>query len=328
MTTPTAISQTFDNSRLAAYKFCPRSYFIRHVLHFTRIGNADALVFGSSWHAGMDAMWKHGKDHKPMDLANIAFDGFLSVWVEEGFPSEPSIEMQDKLGARTPGNAKEMFFNYATARYRMLQEANVLAIEQPFAVPIPAWNDVWYIGKLDKVVQWNQNRVILEHKTTSDYAIQGGIQPRWIESWFNSAQVKGYGFAGELYFGNLDGVWVDGALVHKKVHDVFKFVPVKHSYNMLVEWLEDTKNWITRVVWDTDGFKQAGKLTSGNFPRNEDNCFGKFGPCPFLDICRHTVDPSQLDGPPEGFIEKKWEPFSTLGLDKLVQQSKEKTNEA
>jgi len=313
-------SKTFDNTRLATYKECPRKYFIRHFLHWTRDITGDALVFGSSWHAGMDALWHYGKSLMPINLANIAYDGFMAKWEEEGFPAVVTMEMQEQLGARTPGNAKEMFYNYATSRERMLKEADVLAIEQPFAVPIPALSDTWYIGKLDKVIQWNSNKVVLEHKTTSDYAISGGIQPRWTEQWYSSSQVKGYEFGGSLYFPGLDGVWVDGALVHKKIHDVFKFIPIKHSMPLLIEWIEDTRNWIKRIGDDTSLVVGAGKLVGGCFPKNEDSCFGKYGTCTFLDICRNCADPTQLDGPPEGYKEEKWEPFEVLKLDKLIQK--------
>ncbi len=320
--TVTASSKCFDNTRLSTYKECPRKYYLRHVLHWTRDTTADALVFGSSWHAGMDALWAHGKQYGPIDLANLAYDGFMQKWEEEGFSTNITMELQESLGARTPGNAKEMFFNYATARSKILKEADVLAIEQPFAVPIPDMPDTWYIGKLDKVVQWNQNKVIIEHKTTSDYAINGGIQPRWMDQWYSSSQVKGYEFGGGLYYPNLDGVWVDGALVHKKVHNVFKFIPIQHSTPLLLEWIEDTRNWIGRVNADSSIVVGAGKLIGGVFPKNEDQCFGKYGNCPFLDICRNCADPTQLDGPPEGYKEEKWEPFETLGLDKLISSIK------
>ena len=323
----TPASKCFDNSRLSAYKRCPRSYFLRHVLHWSTGGSSDALVFGSSWHAGLDVLWKLGKQFKPVDLAALAYDGFMETWVENGYPAKLSMEQQADLGARTPGIAKEMYYNYAVARARQLAEADVLAIEQPFAVPIPFMFDTWYIGKLDKVIQWNVNKVILEHKSTTAYSIAHTFLPDWSDSWFSSAQVKGYEFGGGLYFDGLDGVWVDGALVHKKVHDGFKFIPVKHSTPLLLEWLEDTKNWILRVNKDTAEYLDKGKLDKGCFPKNEESCFGKFGRCQFLDICRHVVDPTQLDGPPPGYSEDKWEPFSVLGLDKLIQQTKENTSE-
>lgn len=328
MNLPAATSQCFDNTRMSAYKFCPRSFMLRHVMHWTKVGTGSALVFGSSWHAGMDVMWKVGKQFGALDLAHLAYDGFMEKWVEEGYPAEVSFEMQEQYGMRTPGVAKEMFHNYAKERVRVLNEADVLAIEQPFAVPIPGLPDVWYIGKLDKVIKWNVNKVVLEHKTTSAYRVDGGFDPAWSDSWFSSSQVKGYEFGAGLYFPGLDGVWVDGALVHKKVHDKFKFIAIKHPVPLLVEWLEDTKNWIERINKDKADLEANGRLTAGCFPKNEESCFGKYGACPFLDICRHVTDPTQLDGPPAGYKEEVWEPFSVLGLDKLVAQTKENTSEA
>ena len=217
-----------------------------------------------------------------------------------------------------------MFYNYISHHSRMLSESMVLAIEQPFAVPVPGLEKTWYIGKLDKVIQWNSNKIVLEHKTTTDYSVDYGFQPRWSEQWFSAPQVKGYEFGAGLYFPGLDGVWVDGALVHKKIHDRFKLIPVKHPLPLLLEWLDDTKNWINRIKLDTASWIAEGKLTGGAFPKNEDNCFGKYGTCQYLDICRHCTDPTQLDGPPQGFKEEKWEPFETLGLDKLVKQGEDK----
>ena len=58
-------------------------------------------------------------------------------------------------------------------------------------------------------------------------------------------------------------------------------------------------------------------------PKTAESCFGKYGACPFLDICRSIPDPSQLEEVPGGYIKEFWEPFDVLGLDKIV---KENTN--
>jgi hypothetical protein len=88
---------------------------------------------------------------------------------------------------------------------------------------------------------------------------------------------------------------------------------------MLKEWLDDTLEWINRVEQDRNDFAEAKELHKGCFPKNEGSCYGKFGRCPYLDICRTTADPSKLDGPPPGYIEEFWTPFDVLGLDKLIQ---------
>lgn len=328
MTTFTKKSRHYDNTRISDYKKCPRSYFIRHVLGWTREGSSTspALVFGGSWHAGMDAIWgtasrqmKYSPHIDKEELVIEAMAAFLLEWSEMGFDLELDMATLEELNPRTPGVAHEMFYNYVTHHERMLQNSQVISIEQPIAVPFPELTDTWYVGRLDKVVEYNGQTIILEHKTTTAYAIQGQFQRDYCDSWYAAPQIKGYQFAGTLYYPKLQSVWVDAALVHKKVHDAFKFIPVSHSWPLLKEWTYDTKEWIMRITLEEDTYANKGKLTAGLFPRNEDSCYGKYGVCPFLDICRTISDPSTLGEAPAGYVEERWEPFDTLGLDKLVQ---------
>lgn len=321
-------SHYYDNTKLSTYKECPRKFLLRHVLDWTIDGGyqlggegnvllkAPALVFGGAWHAGMDVMWaSQGKSVR--DKSNLAIAAFYSHWTEEGYPSDLSMEQQDNLAPRTPGIAHEMFYNYAITREQMLEECEVLAIEQPVAMPFPNMDDTWYIGKLDKVFRWNGTH-IGEHKTTSMYAIKGNFQPDWTDSWNSASQIKGYQMTGTMYHPDLQDVWVDGALVHKKVHDAFKIVPVSHSLPLLGEWITDTAAWIHALQSDQITYQLVGDLSTGAFRRNEDQCFGKYSRCPFLAICQSCSDPTKLDGPPPGYKVEKWEPFDELGIDKLV----------
>lgn len=326
MTTFTTKSQYKDNTMISDYKACPRKYFIRHVLGWTidTGTKAPALVFGSCWHAGMDVVWELGNS-APLDtLVRGAMHNFMVTWEEEGYNPNMSMEELDALKARTPGIAHEMFHNYVHTREHILREANVLAIEKPVAIPFPNLTDFWYVGKLDKVIEWNGVH-ILEHKSTTAYAIQGNFQPDYVESWNSASQVKGYQVMGHVYYPNLQDVWVDASLVHKKVHDAFKFIPVNHSLPLLEEWIRDSTRWITGMLENEEEYKKEGNLQTGAFPRNEDSCFGKYSRCPFLSICATCSDPSQLREPPPGYKHERWEPFDTLGLDRIIQGTTEET---
>lgn len=324
MTNFTAAAICYDNTRLSDYKTCPRKYAIRHILGWVTESDRDPLVFGLAWHEGQDIIWKYYGECTNRELTELAFDAFMNCWKEQGYPETMDFGGFDRYGARTPGTAKEMMWNYIhdPARANMLGEAEVLAIEQPFAVPMPNVENTWYVGRLDKVVQYRSQTLVLEHKSTTAYATVGNFRPEYVESWHASSQVKGYQFGASLYFPSLSGVWVDAALVHKKVHDAFKFIPVAHHIDLLKEWLENTTQWVKNVTEGTRQLK-AGIPITMTFPKNEDSCFGKFGQCEYLDICRTCPDPCKLDGPPAGFVENRWEPFDLLGLDKLVKQSQE-----
>lgn len=312
----------YDNTRLSAYKECPRQYFLRHVLGWTvDYGRtATPLIFGGAWHEGLDVIWKHAKSPKVNlnILTELASDQFNKYWTANGFPDTPSAIEAENLAPRTPMIAKEMYYNYARSRWDFLQKMELIAIEQPFAVPLPRLENTWYVGRLDKVFEFNGQRLVGEHKSTTAYAIQGNFRQDYVDSWYASSQVKGYQFGASIYFNGVDGVWVDAALVHKKVHDAFKFIPVSHHEELLHEWLHVTETWATMVTEATRQFT-SGIPVAKCFPKNEDSCFGKYGTCPFLDICRTIPDPTNLDGPPVGFKQEKWEPFSILKLDKLIQ---------
>jgi len=213
-----------------------------------------------------------------------------------------------------------MYGAYIDHRWQILQECELLASEQPFAVPMPHTEDVWYVGRLDKVIDFASQRLIIEHKTTTEYKKDGHFKIDYVEGWFSDSQVKGYQFGGGMFFEGTSAVWVDAALVHKSVHNGFRFIPVAHQFGLLDEWLTDTLEWIRRIEADTDRYQSEGKLTQGTFPKNEGSCYGKFGRCPFLDICRTTADPSQISEPPPGFKLDRWEPFDVLGLDKLIKE--------
>lgn len=323
MTTATTKSTCYDNTRISTYKVCPRSYLLRHVLGWTKgTGKSMALSFGSSWHDAQDIVWGHAKKFGQEDLRELAFLAFTQTWEAEGLEVYPSLEKLDFYGARTPQIAREMLDGYIKVRWPILQEAEVFAVETPFAVPLPGLDDHWYIGRLDKGINFKRQRLVVEHKTTTAYSIALKFLPDFTEQWAVSAQVKGYQFGATLYYGELDGVWVDAALVHKKVHDGFKFIPVNHGTAIMTEWVQSTVGWAHQITEETKEFERCGELKPGMFKKNEESCYGKYGPCQFIDICRSIADPSKLDEPPAGFSVDRWEPFSVLGLDKIVQGDK------
>lgn len=310
----------FDNSRLSAYKTCPRLYYYKHVLGWTRSTTSThlALVFGKCWHSALEYVWQNGK--MPSDLLlEGSVDSFNTEWANNELPLDLSLEMQEQFSPRTPGIAHEMLYHYIHERGPMLIASTLIGNEQPFAVPMPFANNVWYVGRMDKVIETNSgSRLVLEHKTTAAYSIKHNFQPSYVESWNISPQIKGYEFAASLYFGKIDGVWVDAALVHKKIHDQFKFIPVMHTQLLVKEWLENTAIWCKEIIAEEQ--KLEGKETiegTNAFPKNEESCYGKYGECPFLDICRFVAvpDPNNI---PDGFEKNMWEPFNEQELTDLI----------
>jgi len=285
------------------------------------------LIFGLSWHDAMDVLWGRYGQVDDRTLLKESLEAFHARWIEQGLlpAGQLTLEMIEKLGARTPMVAAEMLINYLNARRSTFENSSfqLEAIEQPFAVPIfEDRPNIWYIGRLDKTFSINGYRVVGEHKTTSEYAKDSGFKLSYVESWNPSSQVEGYLYAANLYYpGGARYVYLDASLVHKKEHGYFKFIPIAGSLAALDQWLFDTRFWINEVEKETETLQSLVNRASDSalwaFPRSTNACSGKYGLCPYIDICRSVPNPEALSDPPAGFIYDPWMPFDVLQIEKL-----------
>src|SRR3990167_10876007 len=143
-------SQYYDNTMLSSYKDCPRKYFIRHNLGWRSQGISMPLTFGLAWHSAIDVVWQFAKQVPQAELPRLALAKFLETWEAQGLNPDPSLEDMELWKARTPGTAHEMLVQYIDQRWKLLQECDLLANEQPFAVPLPGTDNVWDIGQIGR----------------------------------------------------------------------------------------------------------------------------------------------------------------------------------
>lgn len=320
----------YDNTRLSAFKVCPRLFYLRHRRHWRPVGTAPELVFGLSWHAAMDQVWA-GLN------ANVAFDdvlkralvAFEEEWTKGGFPgfSDWTLEHNERYSPRSPGIAAEMIYNYMQQRKEFIQACELIQVEMPFAAPLTTNNDgPMVIGRQDKVIRFERPYSGLrdgvygiEHKTTSWYSKATGFRQEYIDSFSPNSQVDGYNHGLHMNFEKVRGVLVDAALVHKTVHDKFRFIPCDRLLEQLDAWLNETLHYIEQIEKE-DALLEAGssKTFMEAFPKNTESCAGRYGrACVYRDICRFRPDPSKEVDPPEGFVVEKWEPFEVLKLSKI-----------
>ena len=315
----------YDNTRISAYKDCPRLFYFRHIRHWRRDGIEWPLVFGSSWHAAMDYVWRKllvEREPGPIKhelIARGAYKEFIKQWIEEGAPPPEQIdyEMQQEISPRTPVHALEMLLGYVHAKAKLLDDMELISTEQAFAVPIDAKKDIFYIGKIDKKIRLKSSGRVrgIEHKTTTAYRKGGPFRGAYIDSFSPNSQVDGYLFALHmLYPGKVDGIWVDASLVHKH-EEGFMFIPVDKQLKMLDAWLWETRNWVQKIEKDkkkledsvdgSDPYMQA-------FPRNTNSCWNFNRQCAYYNMCRAWPNPHGREMP-EDMVEEKWDPLKELG---------------
>lgn len=318
--------ELFDNTRVSCHRQCPRRFYWRHVRHIAPATTKPALAFGASWHAAMDAVWQVGTTNRDMsdaEVANFGYAAFCNEWeTKYTYPlyQDMSPDQRDEFGFRHDETAYHMLHNYVSQRRMFMNKMKLIEVEKPFAVPLdPDDPNLFYIGRLDKIVEWEGRIWVIEHKTTSSYRKAGYFSPTWVDSFSPNSQVDGYLHALHMLYGDkAKGVMIDGALVHKTVHEGFTFIPIERAMSQLDAWLWETLYQIRVIQNDNkhvDQFKDAPFLPA--FPKNTGSCIDFNTQCTYMELCKFLANPSARDDVPQGFVEEKWEPFKELGIDKL-----------
>jgi len=317
----------YDNTRISDFRTCPRKYYFRHALDWTYAGWTAALVFGSSWHEAMDTLWArlnsdNAQDLGTEDVVREAYDAFLTCWMENNGPDPSDMDPDQikQLEPRTPMIALEMLYEYVLERREFIEKCELIAIEQPFAVPLDPTDDtLFYVGRLDKVVEYRGEVLVIEHKTTSLYRKDGPFRSTFVDSFSPNSQIDGYLHAiHSLYGKEAKAVWVDAALVHKKVHDGFKFIPIERQIGQLESWLWSTRYWIDRMEmnWHAHDGMNGSSPYMPAFPQDPARCQDFARNCPYMDLCKAWSNPTDKALPP-GYAEEVWSPFDRLELEKI-----------
>lgn len=317
----------YDNTRISSHKKCSRDFLYRHILDWVSARKKLPLIFGSSWHAAMDVIWAGYRTPEAQrnGLVDEAYAAFLAEWQKNGMPHPDDISPDelDDIAPRTPQIANEMLYNYLDARQHLFSDPSfkLLEIEKPFAVPLdPDDDSLFYVGRLDKIVEYRKQVIIIEHKSSTAYRKGGPFRAEFLDSFSPNSQVDGYLYALRMLYGErASACWVDAALVHRTVHDGFKFIPIDRQFAQLDAWLWETHVYIDQIEGNKAVLKERAALDTpylAAFPKNTGSC-GNFGGCEYLDICKMIANPAVLEEPPLGYKREHWSPFSEVKLEEL-----------
>jgi hypothetical protein len=324
----------FDNTRTSDSRRCLRFFYFRHERNWTQEGFSPPLAGGLAWHCAMDSLWTdaaaRAKGQNLTDSAIIdkAFVAFEKSWAEsDGTPMlEMSSEDAMRMSPRIPAIYLEMLHEYLDARANIFQDPTfeLIACEQPFAVPLDPQDDtLFYVGRLDKVFRLKGKMYIGEHKTTAWYKKDGYFRPDWMDAFSLDSQIDGYLHAGHVLYGEeLQALWIDGALVHKNIHDGFRIIPINKKIGQLDAWLWETLYQIGQIELNKVALlrerekKEPGPYLAA-FPRNRHVCYSYGKACPYIEQCRGWSNPEVHEHPPMGFVESRWSPFDVLKLAEI-----------
>lgn len=317
--------EIYDNTMVQGFRTCPRKFYYRHIREWESAYKSKALIFGSGWGSAMDVIWQEiGVKKRKADIdevCKLAFKAFMHEYVERGAPKidEEMPEDKRKYDARTPDTALEMIYGYITERSRLLCDPTfkLIAIEQPFIVPLDPKEQLFYCGRFDKVFEYQGKTYIGEHKTTSLFRKNGPFSETFLEGFSPNSQIDGYLYAGHMMYPNkIKSVWVDAALVHKDVHDAFRIIPIERAFPHLDSWLWGTHYWIGEIRRNKNAVLNAKDKYMSAWPQETNSCIDFNQTCSYLDACKVWANPEGKDIP-QGFTKHGWSPFDHLQLKKL-----------
>lgn len=292
-------------SGTAEYKKCPtRRYF----LYKRRWEPADPnihLATGLAYHKAMTAVWLEGCSGpgRSMEAAvQAGIAAFDKEWEALGMPvGQELLTKAPEMRAKTPMTAHEVIRSYALTRWGWMGNVTLLGNEEMFELELGMMADgtpIRYRGIVDKRIEDEYGMHAVEHKTSSAFASKGGFRNDTIKTFAPNAQVEGYQWYLDHSYpeARIGSVYVDLSLFHKE-HRAFLIVPCAPSPDAVASWADRQLEWSRRII----SAERANAPVPIAFPRNEESCIDKFGPCKFYDICRFHNDPAELEDFPPGF---------------------------
>jgi hypothetical protein len=281
----------------------------------------------------MDIIWSEAASlTNNATLLGKAYDEFMRVW-NEYYP-EWSAETESPFGTtqeeelfpKVPSRALTMLSWYIKIKRPHIAKYTILGIELPFIVPIPGDEEVFYIGRNDKVYEKEDGRIYTgDHKTTKSAAAA------WINTFQPNNQVDGYNYAGLMTYGeSYWGVEIDGALCQRGTARTWTdpvypngigFPP--HS---IMAATGHTEAWLWETTYTIRLLESHLEMLADCRPEDtilmafdkRTTACGYYSGCIYRNICSYIVNPNREVEPPTGFKEEKWEPFKILDQTKVV----------
>lgn len=299
-----------DNALLESWTLCGRkteySVFRNRVL-----ANAKAaLNYGGAIHEALKTRYTTSPDLATPEVYSHQSE-VLTAW----FYAKPN-PVDDRrsldLALRTIQAYNEI---YQCESFSVLSLDGKPCVEMPFVFHLFSTTvngkpiNVMYCGKIDLVVRQEGAHWVVDHKTTSIFGEQT------FKGYVLSPQMFGYCAGWLKTTGELPNGFVVNCI---KVPQIQKTTGIAHiegttqffgrvtqaiSLPQLKEWEYNTITLIKEVLWHYE---------NGFMPQKKSWCYGKFGPCDFVNVCE-MEDPilrvDYLMGSNE-YVNNEWSPLN------------------
>ncbi len=345
-----------DNSFLETF-VCPRRTQYNRLSKRILSAATPALNFGTSCHKALEHRYKECLANSPDSITESAQCSILT----EFFAANPPPD-----GDRRDLNfAVELFITRYNRRYPsepfsiLTDDKDAALIELPFALPIgavhisdktlPSSLEIWYSGRIDLPVLWDNQVVVIDHKTTSF------LGPQFFEEMKMSPQPEGYCYA----FEKLTGKPVNGYCINairtaakpiyvqkweekrKSILDDYSDLPgpsitadvADRVYSSALGAKErklDPAKWWEEAYARDRTFLRPGQLDDWHqntmalvetflwhyqrdyLPMMKKECIGKYGKCQYYEVCSLSKEQRETILNSGMFTDNNWTPLNPV----------------
>jgi hypothetical protein len=284
------IQRPLDNTAMSAYMACPREYSLSMVEHRRGKGKKASLVFGSGWHKALETHYKTGGDRARVQTA------VMESWEDHGavddYRTFERVLLDYDLYVKKYGPPEKEAAKTVGYPTEPLVEIATNAVGGGLLHP--------YAGKLDRIIEFDGDYYVEDHKTTSR------LDKHYFSQFNLSNQMLGYTFLGQQL---LPGVPIRGVRINlshvltnkTEFHREFK------TFNkaQIEEWVRNTNFWMELVARSTEG-----NIWPAHFGDN--GCSRKFGMCTYHEAC--SIGDQRIR---QRYIETNYEinPWNPLEVD-------------
>jgi hypothetical protein len=305
---PNTLELHFDWSSLECYLSCIRSAYFKLVRSRTSAPSS-ALVFGAAMHAALEIYYKLRSKHEPMEVL-----GLCQKAIDNTYEEYPGLQLFGDY--RTPSFCWDSFLAYV-AEYKNDGLKPVLKDDKPlvefsFALELGQTEidasvfaehgygmltsdaskeqqasglltvKIIWTGICDMLAERDGEVWLVDHKTTSI------LSNDFFESFNIAMQPVGYVNAVRKAYPELKiaGFLVNVLACRRPTKTGKSFEPHRSTYRY-EQW--QTDEWNTDVLTLIEDFLHS--LTTNEWPKQTTWCVGKYGKCPYFDVC--SLPPKQ-----------------------------------
>jgi hypothetical protein len=230
---------------------CQRRFWWRHVKDLTTKTRSTPLEFGGAIHAALNVWFKNSS-------AEGALMAFKKAWEAVGG------DYQDDQ-KRTLAKGERILKGYI-AKYAQ-EPFTVLANEKSFQIVMP--NGLTYIGRRDRVVNWQGAIYVMEHKTMSQLGYTS------FDKFKPNLQIDGYIYeAAKNEYPQCHGCVVDAILVAKTKEEYARKIETRTA--------EEINNFPELFQQITESIQNS--LANDHWVPNYEMCT-YYGQCPYRTLC-------------------------------------------